>query len=148
MNINFLSWNPAKRMFKFPALSYSNGIGMKEILLVLICIAIACAGRAQDPLSRFRGMGGHGSSRDSLEHRKNDTISLTFRYLDSSRLQKLDSEIYNFYLRYPLPQSFIDFGNIGTASHDLIFNPFLKPGWDGGWHAYDPYVFTVEQSRF
>jgi len=148
MNINFLSWNPAKRMFKFPALSYSKGIGMKEILLVLICIAIAFAGRAQDPLSRFRGMGGHGSSRDSLEHRKNDTISLTFRYLDSSRLQKLDSEIYNFYLRYPLPQSYIDFGNIGTASHDLIFNPFLKPGWDGGWHAYDPYVFTVEQSRF
>jgi hypothetical protein len=24
----------------------------------------------------------------------------------------------------------------------------MKPGWDGGWHAYDPYVFTVENSRF
>ena len=92
-------------------------------------------------------MGGSGG-KDSLEHRKDDTISITFRFLDSSRLQKIDSEVYNFYLRYPLPATYVDFGNIGTGSHDLIFNPFMKPGWDGGWHAYDPYVFTVEDSRF
>ena len=86
--------------------------------------------------------------KDSLQHRKDDTMSITFRFLDSSRLQKIDSEVYNFYLRYPLHPTYVDFGNIGTASHDLIFNPFMKPGWDGGWHAYDPYVFTVEGSRF
>jgi hypothetical protein len=42
----------------------------------------------------------------------------------------------------------VDFGNIGTESHDLVFNPFLRPGWDGGWHAFDPYVFSVDESRF
>ena len=103
---------------------------------------------AGQSLSRFHDMGGGGGSKDSLQHRKDDTMSITFRYLDSSRLQKIDSEVYNFYLRYPLQPTYVDFGNIGTASHDLIFNPFMKPGWDGGWHAYDPYVFTVEDSRF
>ncbi len=100
------------------------------------------------PLSRFKGMGGGGKSTDSLQHRKDDTMSITYRYLDSSRLLKLDSEIYNFYLRYPLQPTYIDFGNIGTASNSLVFNPFIKPGWDGGWHAYDPYVYTNETVKF
>ena len=60
----------------------------------------------------------------------------------------MDSEIYNFYLRYPLQPTYIDFGNIGTASNSLVFNPFIKPGWDGGWHAYDPYVYTNEIVKF
>ena len=52
---------------------------------------------AQNPLGRFQGMGGSGGGGggkgDSLQHRKNDTITLNFRYLDSSRLLKLDSSI-------------------------------------------------------
>ncbi len=121
---------------------------MKGLLVTIGFIIICLAASGQNnPLSRFGGMGSSGG-KDSLEHRKDDTVSITFRYLDSSRLLKIDSEVYNFYLRYPLPATYIDFGNIGTASHDLVFNPFMKPGWDGGWHAYDPYVFTVENSRF
>ena len=60
----------------------------------------------------------------------------------------MDSEIYNFYLRYPLSPTYVDFGNIGTASHDLIFNPVMSPGWDGGLHAMTLMFSTVENSRF
>jgi hypothetical protein len=148
MNINVLSGIGPQGLVNFPSNSWMKRSGMKGLLVVITLIIGCYAANAQsDPSSRFRGNGGRGG-KDSLQHRKDDTMSITFRFLDSSRLQKIDSEVYNFYLRYPLPPTYVDFGNIGTASHDLIFNPFMKPGWDGGWHAYDPYVFTVENSRF
>jgi hypothetical protein len=149
MNINFLTGTYRQGMINFPAKYWIQRTGMKGLLVIIVFIigCLAASGQA-NPLGRLRNMGSMGSSKDSLQHRKDDTMSITFRYLDSSRLQKIDSEVYNFYLRYPLKPSYIDFGNIGTASHDLIFNPFMQPGWDGGWHAYDPYVYTIEDSRF
>jgi hypothetical protein len=149
MNINFLTGAGRRGMFNFPAKSCTQHTGMKGLLITIVLIMgyLAVSGQA-NPLGRFRNMSGGAGSKDSLQHRKDDTMSITFRYLDSSRLQKIDSEVYNFYLRYPLQPSYVDFGNIGTASHDLIFNPFVQPGWDGGWHAYDPYVFMIEDSRF
>jgi hypothetical protein len=149
MNINVLSGISQRGMVNFPANSWMKRSGMKGVLFTIVFIMGFAAARGQqgNPLSRFRG-GGGGGGKDSLQHRKDDTISISFRFLDSSRLQKIDSEVYSFYLRYPLPPTYVDFGNIGTASHDLVFNPIMKPGWDGGWHAYDPYVFTIEQSRF
>jgi hypothetical protein len=148
MNINVLSCISGRGLVNFPANSWRKESGMKGLLVLVILIAGCLAVHGQsNPLSRFRGGGGSGG-KDSLQHRKDDTINISYRFLDSSRLQKIDSEIYNFYLRYPLPRTYVDFGNIGTASHDLVFNPMMKPGWDGGWHAYDPYVFTLDQSRF
>ena len=148
MIINFLSVNGRKGLINFPANSWLNCPGMKGFLLTVGLMIVCLASSAQsNPMSRFRGMGGVGS-KDSLKRRKDDTINIAYRYLDSSRLLKTDSEVYNFYLRYPLQPTYVDFGNIGTASHNLIFSPFMRPGWDGGWHAYDPYVFNVEQSRF
>jgi len=43
---------------------------------------------AQNPMQRFGGMGGGSGQKgsDTLEHRKNDTITIHYRYLDSSRL--------------------------------------------------------------
>jgi hypothetical protein len=149
MNINVLSGFSGRGIANFQANSWMKRSGMKGLLVIVVLIIGCVAANGQsNPMSHFNGMGGHGGGKDSLEHRKDDTISISYRFLDSSRLQKLDSEVYNFYLRYPLSPTYVDFGNIGTASHDLIFNPFMKPGWDGGWHAYDPYVFTVEGSRF
>jgi hypothetical protein len=148
MNINVSSGISQRGMVNFPANSWMKGSGMKGFLVIILFIVGCLAASGQsNPGSRFNGIG-RGGGKDSLQHRKDDTITLSFRYLDSSRLQKMDSEVYNFYLRYPLSPTYVDFGNIGTASHDLVFNPFMKPGWDGGWHAYDPYVFTVEGSRF
>ncbi|HEY8734328.1 MAG TPA: hypothetical protein VIL90_07155, partial [Puia sp.] len=74
---------------------------MKRLLVTLVLFVGFIAARGQsDPMSRFRNRGG-GGGKDSLEHRKDDTISVTYRFLDSSRLQKIDSEVYDFYLRYP-----------------------------------------------
>src|SRR5450755_1420985 len=148
MNINVLSGTSPRGMVNFPANSRIQRSGMKGLLVIIVLIIGCLTANGQgNPLSRYSHMGSSGG-KDSLEHRKDDTISVTFRFLDSSRLQKIDSEVYNFYLRYPLPPTYVDFGNLGTESHSLIFSPFMKPGWDGGWHALDPYVFTVEGSRF
>jgi hypothetical protein len=108
--------------------------------------------RAQNPLSRFQGMGGGGSRAagpgDTLQHRKNDTITINFRYLDSSKLQKLDSSIRDFYRKVPQPPTYVDLGNLGTPSHDLIFSPIMQSGWDPGWHALDLYTFSVDDIKF
>jgi hypothetical protein len=147
MNINVLSATGQHGMVNFPANFWMKRSGMKGLLVITILIIGCLAANGQNPAGRFNGIG-RGGGKDSLQHRKDDTMSINFRFLDSSRLQKIDSEVYNFYLHYPLSPTYVDFGNNGTASHDLIFNPFMKPGWDGGWHAYDPYVFKVEDSRF
>ncbi len=123
---------------------------IRAFLFGMLFILGSFVARSQNPMSRLRGMGGGGGSKssDSLQHRVDDTITINFRYLDSSRLRKIDSSVYDFYQRYPIPPTYIDLGNLGNAAHDLIFHPFMKPGWDPGWHAYDPYIFTVDETKF
>ena len=105
---------------------------------------------AQNPLGRFGnvGGGGGGGKGDSLQHRKEDTITINFRYLDSSRYQKLDSSIYDLGNKIPRPNTWINLGNFGTAAKNLVFNPRMMSGWDPGWHSYDLYLFTPEETRF
>ncbi len=107
---------------------------------------------AQDNMaSKFRSQGRGGKGSDStLQHRSGleDSITINFRYLDSSRLKKLDSSIYDFTKKYPLPWSYTDLGNYGTPSHNLIFTPGTQSGWDPGFHAYDVYMFNVDETRF
>lgn len=106
---------------------------------------------AQNPLGRFGNMGGGGGSGgggDTLVHRKADTITLNFRYLDSSRLQKMDSSVKDFSRKVPEPPTWINLGNMGTPAKDLVFSPRMLSGWDPGWHAYDLYAFKVEDTKF
>ena len=103
---------------------------------------------AQNPLSRFGGMSGGGGGKDSLQHRKEDTITINFRYLDSSKYYKLDSSIYDLGNKIPRPNDWINLGNFGTAAKDLVFTPRMLSGWDPGWHAYDLYLFTTDETRF
>jgi len=127
-------------------------MGRRIIKIVLLgsLSGFSLSTHAQDPLSRFRGMGGGGGSGkgDSLQHRKADTITLNFRYLDSSRLQRLDSSIFDFSKRVPPPRTWINLGNNGTPARNLVFSPLMKSGFDLGWHAYDLYVFNTEETRF
>src|SRR5215469_14026465 len=71
---------------------------------------------AQNPLGRFGsvGGGGGGGKGDTVQHRKEDTITINFRYLDSSRFQKLDSSIYDLGKKIPRPNTWINLGNFGT----------------------------------
>ncbi|HEV2481378.1 MAG TPA: putative porin [Puia sp.] len=117
---------------------------------LLVALLSGTGALAQNPLGRFGNMGGGGGGGkgDSLQHRKEDTITINFRYLDSSRYEKLDSSIYDLGNKIPRPNSWINLGNFGTAAKSLVFNPRMLSGWDPGWHSYDLYLFTTEETRF
>src|ERR1700743_1807658 len=125
----------------------------RHIIISALAVILFFAGgslRAQNPLGRFGNMGGGGGGGkgDTLEHRKNDTITINFRYLDSSRLTKLDSSIFDFALRIPRPDNWINLGNLGAPARNLQFSPRMTSGWDMGLHAYDLYLFKPEDTRF
>jgi len=112
-------------------MSKLSGISLpvKSRLIIAIgslgCALLFSVGlHAQDPLSRFRnfggGGGGGGKGSDTLEHRKADTITLNFRYLDSSRLGKLDSSVWDFSKKVPQPPTWINLGNSGAPARDLL----------------------------
>ena len=128
----------------------------------LIVTALSCIhAHAQLPtnaiprnLSRLPSQGqdttGKGQDQKQLQHRDplEDSITITYHFFDSTRPHKLDSSINDFYSRYPLPYYYYDLGNFGNAAHSYIFQPYMKPGWDAGFHSYDVYYFTPENTRF
>jgi len=101
---------------------------------------------------RVRQMGGgmSGAGKDSLKRRdKNeDSITVRYRYLDSTRNYMLDSSIADFSRRYPVPADYIFLGNNGTAAKPILFTPIRRPGWDPGFHALDVYKWELEKTRF
>lgn len=119
---------------------------------MLVAVLLSGTGlMAQNPLQqRFGGMGGGGGQKgsDTLVHRKADTITIHFRYLDSSRLNGLDSNILDFGTKIPRPDNWINLGNLGTAARDLAFTPRMQSGFDMGFHSFDVYTYTVDQARF
>jgi hypothetical protein len=90
------------------------------------------------------------SANQTLQHRDvyEDSITIFYRYWDSTRINKIDSSINDFYTRYPVPWWYVDMGNFGSAAHSLIFQPNMKPGFDAGFHAYDIYRYTPENTKF
>lgn len=93
---------------------------------------------------------GKAGSKDSLTHRNplEDSITINYRYFDSSRPVKIDSSINDFYTRFPVPYYYTDLGNNGTAAHSLLFTPIMKPGFDAGFHSFDIYKYTLENTKF
>src|SRR5882724_6318209 len=151
-NINFCI-TPVNRLMTNLFRNFPIVRGAKFITIVMLgyLLIAGLQVNAQDPTSRFRGMGGKGKGMGGdtvLKHRVEDSININYRFLDSSRLRRLDSSVYDFRKKIPLPATYVDLGNFGTASRNLIFTPFMKSGWDPGWHAYDTYLFTVDETRF
>jgi hypothetical protein len=102
---------------------------------------------------RMQNIGGSirgGGGSDSLKRRdrNEDSITIRYRYLDSTRNYMLDSSIADFSKRFPIPATHIFLGNTGTASRSILFSPLLKPGWDPGFHALDIYKWTIDKARF
>jgi hypothetical protein len=87
---------------------------------------------------------------DSLQRRdKNaDSITIYYKYYNSNEIQKLDSSINDFFKHYPLPYTSYNLGNLGTASKSYLFNTVKEAGWDDGFHAYDGYNFTLQETPF
>jgi len=90
------------------------------------------------------------SGKDSLQRRDEnaDSITIYYRYFDSTRLRSIDSSINDFNTRFPMPWQYRYLGNYGTAAQSLLFNPLMKAGFDPGFHQYDIYKFTPENTRF
>ncbi len=98
-------------------------------------------------------MSGGGGDSASLQHRdKNeDSITIYFRYLDSSKLQKPDTSINSlndFTTVFPIPADHLFLGNLGNASESFLFNPVAAPGFNPGFHAYDVYKWKKEKVKF
>lgn len=109
--------------------------------------------RVGDKMRQLGGRGstgGSGGGTDSLQHRdKNeDSVTISFRYLDSARNFKLDSSIVDFTRRFPIPATHIFLGNTGNASRSLLFSPNFSAGFDPGLHAFDIYQYNLEKVRF
>ena len=61
---------------------------------------------------------------------------------------KLDSSVSDFNKIYSVPANYITLGNNGSAAFPILFTPLLKSGWDAGFHAYDLYMYTLENTQF
>lgn len=96
--------------------------------------------------SMSKGTGGN----DSLKHRTNleDSITITFRYIDSARNYKFDSSVSDFTKRFPIPATHVFLGNTGAPTHSILFAPSLNVGWDPGFHALDAYKWKLQDVRF
>ena len=128
-----------------------------KILLLLIVLSVFADAAFAQPGGALRRMGSGGSYRgpaggkgkDSLQKRNNlqDSITISFRYLDSTRMQKFDSSITDFTQRFPVPWYHYHLGNVGNATHSMIFPPLKAAGWDHGFHAYDAYNFNDYETK-
>ncbi len=126
-------------------------------ILIFLYLAIALQSTGQGILNRLPTGGGYSSGGGKgksdtagVKHRTGleDSITINYRYLDSSRYRRFDSSINDFTKWYLIPANYFYLGNIGTAAKSLLFSPNMKAGWDAGFHAYDIYRFTTEGNRF
>jgi hypothetical protein len=94
-----------------------------------------------------------GSSRSdtiAFEHRNDakDSFTITYKSYDSLRSLPLVSLVNDFYSYFPIPYSLQYMGNTGSAGYRLRYAPVRRAGWDAGFHAFDAYTFSVENTRF
>ncbi|MFS8083566.1 MAG: putative porin [Ginsengibacter sp.] len=85
-----------------------------------------------------------------VQHRDDlaDSITISFRYLNALKNSYLDSVISDFGRVYSVPADYVTLGNNGNAAFPILFSPILQAGWDPGFHAFDLYKFTLDNTRF
>jgi Putative porin len=134
---------------------------VKPYLCMGLLLLLVNAGlHAQLNPNRLGNLGGNRGNRYSgdkkndtagvVKHRTGleDSITISFRYIDTSRYSKFDSSILDFTRRFPIPYNYMFLGNNGTAAMPLNFSPIMKSGWDAGFHAFDIYKFNIADTRF
>lgn len=122
---------------------------------LLFCIHISYAQlprmKSGNPLGQFSQIGKNsGSDTIGFEHRNDlkDSITISYHHLNSLMKEYLDSSIDDFSKFYTVPDGYITLGNNGNAAYPILFSPLLKAGWDAGFHAFDVYKYTIENTRF
>jgi hypothetical protein len=102
-------------------------------------------------LGKLPNMQGGGSGKsDSLRKRNKfeDSITISFHYLDSTRSSTLDTSVKDYYSRFLIPYTHHYLGNPGAPAYSLLFRPVEKAGFDPGYHYNDIYKWTTEGTRF
>ena len=125
------------------------------LILLSFCIQFSDAQlpnlKSGNPLGGIRGMNGKsGSDTIGFEHRDDlkDSITISYHHLNSLVKEYLDSSINDFGKYYTVPDGYVTLGNNGNAAYPVLFTPLLKAGWDAGFHAFDLYKYTIENTRF
>ncbi len=146
---------------------------MKKLFVLFVFNLIMVLAFCQDPASIIRnrlevssqGQNNNSSKKNSdtpkkkgnnkldtlgFERRNDlaDSINVSFRYMDSLQRHPLDSSVNDFDNYYSVPSYYQYLGNNGAAAFPLIFKPYAKPGWDAGFHAFDVYRYTLENTKF
>ena len=135
---------------------------MKYFVILLISVFIMQAAVAQLPKMNLPKVGGKTGQNKSdtsksdkdnalgFEHRddKKDSITISYKFLDSVRVNRLDSSINDFDKYFSVPSTYQYLGNHGAAAYSLVYQPNLKPGWDAGFHAFDVYRYKLEETKF
>ena len=131
---------------------------MKQTIALLALIFFFQFTYAQEPQllnkigDRVKSFGGSRGGADTIGfvHRddRKDSISITYKYLDSIRINYFDSSINDFDKYFSIPSTYQSLGNNGAPAYSLIYSPNAKPGWDAGFHAFDIYRYTLEGSKF
>ena len=140
---------------------------LKRYCLFFVCCSIVALASAQsDDRPQLRGgrpgagavsydrqgrpIKNSAGKNDSLQTRNSlaDSITIFYKHFDSTKLRTLDSSINDFSRYFPLPYSVRSLGNLGTATQSLLFNPYMKAGFNAGFHGYDMYNYTLENTKF
>lgn len=120
------------------------------LFVMLLVFAVKSNAQQGGFMNHIPHGGGGGGTKDSLKHRtgQEDSITINFRYLDSSRYRKFDSSINDYSKRFLIPPNYLYLGNTGTAAKPFLFSPLMKPGWDAGFHSFDIYKLTLDDTKF
>jgi hypothetical protein len=136
----------------FNEISLIKKIGFSFLLLFSIQFSYAQLPRMRgNPLQGLSNMSGKsGSDTIGFEHRNDlkDSITISYHHLNSLTKEYLDSSINDYGKYYTVPDGYVTLGNNGNAAYPILFTPILKAGWDAGFHAFDLYKYTIENTKF
>ncbi len=122
--------------------------------LIIILLALLCSNSAITQIDRLNNIGNRfstGSSSDSLMRRdpSEDSITISYRFFDSTNQYGIDTSINDFNKLFPLPYTYADLGNIGTPAQSLLFKPLnMQPGWDPGFHMFDVFKYDLAGTKY
>jgi hypothetical protein len=136
---------------------FTNTTLIKKIGVLFLLLFFFSSSYAQFPTrlpGSLEGLSRSGNSSKSdtigFEHRDDlkDSITIFYHHLNSLTREYLDSSINDYGKVYTVPSGYVTLGNNGNAAYPILFTPLLKAGWDAGFHAFDVYKYTIENTRF